>query len=128
MKKKKLIVASGLPRPVKGGTALRFERLFKVLSEDFDLYFAVRLKDNIDKSNIKLNKDIFKEIIFIEEPRPNFFKKIKIVFNAFINKVPPQCYSMYFNKLSNEIVNFLNTNNIDAIHYDHLEYGFIIKI
>ncbi|MDK0750906.1 glycosyltransferase [Clostridium perfringens] len=127
MKKKILIVASGLPRPVKGGTALRFERLFKVLSEDFDLYFAVRLKDNIDKSNIKLNKDIFKEIIFIEEPRPNFFKKIKIVFNAFINKVPPQCYSMYFNKLSNEIVNFLNTNNIDAIHYDHLEYGFYYK-
>ncbi|WP_283680562.1 glycosyltransferase [Clostridium perfringens] len=127
MKKKILIVASGLPRPVKGGTALRFERLFKVLSEDFDLYFAVRLKDNIDKSNIKLNKDIFKEIIFIEEPRPNFLKKIKIVFNAFINKVPPQCYSMYFNKLSNEIVNFLNTNNIDAIHYDHLEYGFYYK-
>ena len=34
---------------------------------------------------------------------------------------------MYFNKLSNEIVNFLNTNNIDAIHYDHLEYGFYYK-
>lgn len=127
MKKKILIIAAGLPRPVKGGTALRFENLFKILSEKYDLYFAVRLKDDNEVKNISLNKDIFKKVLYIKSKRPNLTKKISISINALLHGVPPQSYSMYFKELSKEILAFVNENHIDAIHYDHIEYGYYYK-
>lgn len=127
MKKKILIIASGLPRPVKGGTALRFERLFTVLSKEYDLYMAVRFKSDDEVKNIVLNKDIFKEIFYIKSARPNFLKKIGITIKSLLKGIPPQAYSMYFKELSEEVKSFLNKEEIYAIHYDHVEYGYYFK-
>jgi polysaccharide biosynthesis protein PslH len=127
MRKNILIIAADLPLPVISGTTLRFNKLFNKLKEEFNLFYAVRFSDVNKKEYMALNKDIINEVIFSVNPRPNYFKKVIICIKSLLKVIPPQCEAMYFPSLSKKIREFLEHNNMDIIHYDHIEYGYYLK-
>lgn len=123
MKKKILIIASDLPIPVVNGTTLRLFNLFNKLKDEFVLYYAVRFDSAEKLDSISLNSDLFSKVIYIISNRPSMKRKLIIVIKSIIKGIPLLCQIVYFPELIKKIETFLKNNEVDAIHYDHIEYG-----
>ncbi|MCI0449767.1 MAG: glycosyltransferase [Chlorobi bacterium] len=122
-----LFVANRFPYPPYRGDKLKIYNLAKRLSAKHSLFLITFVQDKSDYEYINELKKIFGKIELVYLPK--YLSVLKCVLKVF-SKKPFQIIYFESSKFRKKLKGFLNENNIDAIHTQHLrmsQYTYNLK-